>query len=329
MNFRSCFKLKYFIIAGLTLIVLIFPLILSPFRLNLAIEMLIFSLFATSFNLLYRYSGLLPFGHGAFFGIGGYVTALLFNHLAHIPLLLTLSIAAIAGLVAGVFIGLFCIRLKGAYFAFISLAFQMFLYTLAFSWRTLTGGDDGMGVTRPDLDLPFLSKISMMDEGNIYWFILVIVILGIVACYFFLETPIANSIVCVRENEIRASFLGYDPFLTKLVNFSLASFLAALSGSLFVFFEKFIGTSSMNLDMSLTVVLMTVIGGSGHFLGPALGASLYILVQDWISNLTDRSWLIMGILFVFVVLYLRGGVISLFQSEKMGKIRLLIRGRGN
>jgi branched-chain amino acid transport system permease protein len=157
----------------------------------------------------------------------------------------------------------------------------------------------------------------------------VIVVLGILACYFFLKTPLANSIVCMRENENRASFLGYDPFLTKLISFSFASFLAAISGFLFVFFEKFIGTSSMSLDMSLTIVLMTVIGGPRRLFGPALGASLYILVQDWISNLTDRWWLIMGILFVFVVLYLRGGVISLFESEKMVKIRLLIRGRGN
>lgn len=315
MSHRRAFKIQigWGIIAAILLLLL--PMILPEVKIHLANEILIFALFGVSFNLLLGYGGMFSFGHAAPFGIGAYATALTFNHLSGMPLLVTLLIAALSGFLAAMIIGFFCVRLKGVYFALITLAFQMFLFAVALKWRSVTHGDDGMGVIRPELYFPGLGSLSLMNIHNLYYLTLLSVALGIGACYLFLKTPLGNTVICMRENEMRASFLGYDAFLTKLVVFSIAGLLAGLAGGLFVLFQEFVATSSIDLNMTFGVVLMTIIGGKAHFLGPVLGAAFYIVFQDWISGLTKHWLLFMGILFIVVVLYLEGGLVSLFKSE--------------
>jgi branched-chain amino acid transport system permease protein len=299
------------------LFLLLLPQFLPLIYIHLATEILIYALFAVSFNLLFGYGGLLPFGHVALFGVGAYVAALIFKHFPGMYLLLTFLLAALSGVAIAAVIGFFCLRLKGAYFALISLAFQMFLYAIAMKWRSLAYGDDGMTVNRPDLYLPVLGNLSMRNIQNVYYLTLVIVALGILACYLFLKTPLGNSFVCMRERDIRASYLGYDVFLTRFTVFSASGILAGLAGGLFVFFEEFVATSCIDLNMGISVVFMTVIGGPGHYLGPVLGAAFYIFFQDWISSLTKHWWIFMGIVFVGVVLYFEGGIVSLFRNEKV------------
>ena len=298
-------------------ILLLFPYFLPEIRIHIMTEFLILALFAISFNLMFGYNGLLPFGHAALFGVGAYGTALIFNHFPGTPLLLTLLIAALLGCMAAAMIGFFCVRLSGAYFALSTLAFQMFLFAVAWKWRSLTRGDDGIGVIRPDLHLPALGSISLRSINNMYYLILIIVGIGILACYLFLKTPLGNSAVCVREREIRTSFLGYNVFLIKLTVFSVSGVLAGLAGGLFVLFQEFVATTCIDMNMSMTPVLMTVIGGSGHFLGPILGAAFYLMLQDWISSLTSYWMVLMGGIFIIIVLYFEGGLISLFKNERL------------
>ena len=177
------------------------PSLLSEARVNLASEVLIYALFAISFNLLFGYTGILPFGHAGVFGIGAYCTGLIFNHFPNMHLLLTLLIVAMAGLVGGGFIGLFVARLKGAYSALLSLAFQMFLFAIALKWRTLTNGDDGMSALPPALHLPVWGAASMVKISNVYYLALIVTAIGIVACYLFLKTPLGNSLVVIREKK--------------------------------------------------------------------------------------------------------------------------------
>jgi branched-chain amino acid transport system permease protein len=226
-------------------------------------------------------------------------------------------IGALLGCVAAIIIGFFCVRLTGAYFALTSLAFQMFLFAVALKWRSLTNGDDGIGVIRPELHLPVLGSISLRSITNIYYFILILVAIGILACYLFLKTPLGNSVVSVREKDIRASFLGYNVFLVRLTVFSVSGILVGLAGGLFVFYEEFVATTSIDMNMSMVPVLMTVIGGPGHFLGPVLGAAFYMVLQDWISSLTSYWMVLMGAIFIIIVLYVEGGLISFFKLEKI------------
>jgi branched-chain amino acid transport system permease protein len=316
----QAFHLGWGVAVGIVLLFL--PMLVRELRVHIAVEILIYALFAISFNLLAGYGGMLPFGHATLFGVGAYATALICNNVAGIPLLLALLIAAMSSVVVGAIVGFFCIRLKGAYFALLSFAFQMFLFAVASKWRDVTNGPDGMGVTRPDLYLPGLLTISMGSITNFYYFTLVLTAIGIFVCYLFLKTPMGNSLICMREQDVRASFLGYNVFLTKLAVFSGSGILAGLAGGLFVLFQKYVNTRVVDMNTSMTILLMATIGGSGHFLGPVLGAAFYVIFQDWISSLTDHWWILLGIVFIVVVLYFEGGLISLFTNEK---IRLWVR----
>lgn len=298
-------------------ILLLLPCFLPEIQIHIITEVLIYALFAVGFNLMFGYAGLLPFGIAALFGVGAYGTALILNHFPGVPLLLVLLIAALLGFLAAVFIGFFCVRLTGAYFALTTLAFQMFLFAVAWKWRSLTRGDDGMGVIRPDLHLPALGSITLRSVDNLYYFTLIIVAIGILACYLFLKTPFGNSVLCVREKEVRASFLGYNVFLIKLTVFSASGVLVGLAGGLFVLYQEFVATTCIDMNMGLTPVLMTIVGGSGHFLGPVLGAAFYVLFQDWVSSLTHYWMLIMGSVFIVTVMYLEGGLISLIKLERI------------
>jgi branched-chain amino acid transport system permease protein len=319
MNRLGGYKLGF----GITILflLLLLPFFLGELNINLAIEVLIYGLFAISFNLLLGYGGIMAFGHAGLFGVGGYVTGLVIKYFPGTPLVLNLVIALLCGFVSAIFIGFFVIRLKGAYGAMLSFAFQMFLYAVAWKWRTLTGGDDGIGITRPEIHLPGLGSVSLMNINNLYYLTLIIAAIAIFACYFFLKTPLGNSYVCTRENDIRASFLGYNVFLTRLVAFSFSGVLASVAGGLYVLFQEIVGTSCIDMNISLSVMVMTIIGGTGHFFGPVLGAAFYVIFQDWVSSLTSHWLLYIGIVFAVVVLYSEGGLIALFKNER---IRFLV-----
>ena len=314
MNIRLNYKMIWGL-AGICILLLL-PVIANEIKIHLAIEIIIYALFAISFNLLAGYGGMLPFGHAALFGVGAYATALLCNRATGIPLLWILVLGGISGSVAAAIVGIFCIRLKGAYFAILSFGFQMFFLAVASKWRDVTNGPDGMGVTRPDLSLPLIGEISLRSINSVYYFTLTIVVIAVIACFFLLKTHFGNSLQCMREKEIRASFLGYNIFLTKFVAFLISGVLAGLAGGLYVLFQKYVNTGVIDMNISMTVLLMVTIGGTGHFLGPVLGAACYVIFQDYISSLTDHWMLLLGIAFVIVVLYVEGGLVSLFYKDK-------------
>jgi branched-chain amino acid transport system permease protein len=303
--------------AAVALFVLFLPVIVPEIKIHLAIEILIFALFAISFNLVLGSLGMLAFGFAALFGMGAYIAALMFNHIPGTPLAVVLLAGACSGLLTAFFIAFFCVRLGGTYFALLTLAFQMFFFTVAMKWRAVTNGDDGMGVIRPELYMPGLGKLSLMNINNLYYVTLFFVVLGILAAYLFLKTPFGNSAISMRENDERASFLGYNVFLTKLTVFSFAGFLAGLAGGLYVLFQEFVATTAIDVTMSFTIVIMAIIGGTGRFFGPILGVVFYLLFQDWISDLTDHWWLFLGIVFIAVVLFLEGGLISLINLDRI------------
>jgi branched-chain amino acid transport system permease protein len=292
-------------------LLLVAPRIVSELRIHLFVEILIYSLWAIAFNLLFGHGGLLAFGFGAPFGVGAYAAALMFRDVAGMPLVLTLLIVCGVGFASGLAVGALAVRLKGAYFALITFSFQMFFYAVALKWYSVTKGDDGFGVSRPPLWLPALGQVSLAPISRVYYFVLFVVTLAVVATYLFQKTPLGNSIAMIRENDVRPAFLGYDVYLTRLTVFSLSCLLAALAGGLFVFFNEFVSTAVIDMNVSMTVLLMVIIGGSDHFLGPIVGAAFYVLAQDWLSSMTNRWFLAMGAIFIVVVMYLDGGLISL------------------
>jgi branched-chain amino acid transport system permease protein len=291
------------------------PAVLDTVRLRMAIEILYFGLFAVSFNLLFGYAGLLTFGHAATFGVGGYTVGLALKHIAGLPLLGGLALAAVVGALAGAVIGFFCVRLRGTYFALLTLAFSQFLFAIALKWRAVTRGDDGLTVARPDIAVPGLGTISMSTTQNFYWLELTVVLLCLWLAWRFTRTPLGNAVVLMRENDERAAFLGYNVFATKLIVFSLAATLAAIAGALFAVFQRLVSPAALDLPMSTEVVFMAVVGGTGAFLGPFLGAAVYILIQDWLSKTTENWPFFIGLLFVLMILYAHDGLIGIFRGR--------------
>jgi branched-chain amino acid transport system permease protein len=292
------------------------PYVLDTVRLRQAIEILYFGLFAVSFNLLFGYAGLLSFGHCATFGVGGYTMGLVLKHVAGMPFLGALVAAVLAGALVGLVIGAFCVRLRGTYFALLTLAFSQFLYAIALKWREVTRGDDGLFVMAPDLRVPGIGSLAVNQASNFYWLELTIVLLCLWAAWRFTRTPLGNAVVLMRENDERAEFLGYNAFATKLTAFVVATTLAAVAGALFAAFQRLISPSALDLGLGTEVVFMAILGGTGAFLGPFLGAGIYLLVQNWLSQVSEHWPFFIGAGFVVMILFAHEGVTGLFRRGR-------------
>lgn len=298
-------------------LIALFPYLLPVVHINMLIEVAFFSLFAVSFNLLFGYGGLLSFGHAAYFGIGAYTVALTLKHAAGFPLLPVLLLGGVAGGLGGLLAGVFCVRLKGAYFALLTMAFNQFFFAIALKWRSLTGGDDGMSLKRPDLYVPGLGAIPMNKIAHVYYLVVVIVLLCIFIQWYLTRTPFGNAIRAVKENDERAGFIGYDVFLTRLSLYAVAAFFAGMAGSLFALFQGFVSTGCIDAASSMHVMFMTFIGGVGSFLGPVLGTGVYLYFTDWVSRITDRWEFVLGVLFILLVLYARTGLVGILSMRRV------------
>ena len=309
----------------LFLILLIFcPFFLNEVQVRLMTEVIYFGLFAISLNLILGYGGLLSFGHSAYFGLGAYVTALALLHIKGLDLISVVLLGGLAAALVGSFFSLFLIRVSGTYFAMLTMAFEQLLYALALKWRSVTRGDDGIGnFPRPDLYIPLVGRVDMMDTSNFYWFALAIVGVMVFSAWYITRTSLGVSIILLRENEERARFLGHRTSLTRFWLFTFSSFLAGVSGSLFGIFQELVTATSIDILRSTDAILMVVIGGMGYFLGPLLGSLVYVVAGDWLSGITVRWEFIIGCFFILLVLLLRGGLISLILDLENRFMRII------
>ena len=182
-------------------------------------------------------------------------------------------------------------------------------------WRSLTGGDDGIGLERPDISLPLIGKLDMFSTVNVFYLTVIVLLICLTLLWYFLKTPYGNTIACVKDNEERAKFIGYNTFLSKLMLFTMAGFFAGIAGGLFAFFEEFVSLDAINMAMSTEVLFMTFIGGKGSFLGPVLGAGVFIYFTEWVSDITVHWEFFLGLLFVLLILYANKGLIGLVPSR--------------
>jgi branched-chain amino acid transport system permease protein len=298
------------------------PLILDINSLRTVIEILYFALFAASFNFLFGYGGMLSFGHAAAFGVGGYAAALTWNFMSDLPVPLTLIGCALAGACIGIIVGVFCVGSRGTCFSMLTLAFSQFLYAVALKWRTVTRGDDGLSVRPPDLRLPGGLILHLNEPKHFYWLELTVVILCIAAIWHIMRTPLGNSATLVRENDERAAFIGYNVFATRLIMFSVASSLAAVAGGLFATFQQLVSPEALDLNTSTEAVFMAILGGTGTLAGPLLGAAVYIVLQNWLSGITDHWPFAIGLVFVLLILFMPSGIVGIVG--RAGPIRRMI-----
>jgi len=295
----------------------VIPIFLMPFwapSMGLATQIVIFALFGLSFNILFGYTGLLSFGHAAFFGLGAYASALCLKHL-DLNVWSSLGIAMVLAAILALIIGFLSLRLSGLAFAFVTLAFAEMIYFIFFHWRSLTGGDDGLTlIPVPKVSIVGIISFGLTNPFARYYFILAVVIIAYVAIYLILNSPFGKVLRGIRENPERTAFLGYNVSLYRLISFILSGSFSGMAGALFALHLNFVPIQSLHWSTSGHVVVLTLIGGSRFFLGPALGSLVIMLIEDWVNIWFEQWELVVGIFFVVVVLFIPIGLAGIFEK---------------
>jgi branched-chain amino acid transport system permease protein len=290
---------------------LLVPLALSSYQLSLLTKMLIFAIFAMSLNLVLGYAGLPSLGHAAYFGVGAYTVALLALRVRDNFWLDFGAALAVAALIAALF-GLLALRAEGSYLLMITLALAQVLWGIAFGWRALTGGDDGLpGVPRPAAGLPW----SLADGQRFYYFVLAVFALAAALLGLVVRSPFGRALVGIRESERRMQVLGYDTWRYKYVAFVLAGLFAGLAGNLFVYYNGFVSPSYLSIVFSAMALIMVILGGAGTFVGPMLGSAVIVTLENTISAYTQRWLLILGLIYVAVTLFAPAGLVGLLRRK--------------
>jgi branched-chain amino acid transport system permease protein len=301
---------------GLFLVLALFfvPAVGSRFYTFLINDVVIWALFATSLNLLVGYTGLVSFGHAAYFGIGAYTTGILMKKLG-----LSLLVAfPAAGLVAAAFallFGFFCVRLTRIYFAMLTLAFAQIVWAICFKWNEVTGGEQGMPeIPYPDFAwieraagvLPFLGGYRTSE----YFYFLTVVLVGV--CFWILRrvvsSPFGRLLTTIRENPERAEFIGVNVRRYELVAFMIAGAFAGLAGGLFGIFNRGVFPDFAYWTKSSEVLIMTLLGGMGTFYGPMIGALVLIWLNQQIVSYTEYWPLILGSILIVLLFVFPGGL---------------------
>ena len=303
-------------VVGLTALLILPALWQSTAVVDFVIRIAALGLFATSLNLLIGYAGMVSFGHGLFFGLGAYSFGLMMQKLGtSIPVAFALTLAVNATFAA--LLGAISIRLKEVYFAFLTLAFQMLLYSLIVAWVPLTGGDQGLlgGIPRP----AFLG-IRLDEISHLYAFSCVLLIAGLFIMRHIIESPFGYTLRLIRDNTERATFLGIDVFRVKLAAFVLAGVIAGVGGMIMALFVSAAYPQFANWTMSGEGIFMIMLGGISTFLGPLAGAVILSLLNDVVTRGTEHHGLALGALILMFVLGLRKGLVD-FVLEKVRGLR--------
>jgi len=290
------------------------PAMGSRFYTFVASDVAIWALFATSLNLLVGYTGLVSFGHAAYFGIGAYTTGLLMKKLG-VPFLLAFPAA---GVVAGAFaliFGFFCVRLTRIYFAMLTLAFAQIVWAICFKWNEVTGGEQGM----PEIPYPDFGWVERLGAtvplvggwrtAEYYYFLtLVLVALCLWGLRRIVGSPFGRILTTIRENPERAEFIGVNVRRHELVAFVLAGAFAGFAGGLFGIFNRGVFPDFAYWTKSSEVLIMTLLGGMGTFYGPSIGALALILLNQQIVSYTEYWPLVLGTILVVLLFGFPGGL---------------------
>ena len=307
----------------LVLIVFLFllPQLVGKYVMYMTMHILILSVFALGFNLLLGYTGLLSFGQAGFYACGAYGCAKL---LLMMPSLLPGIICGIlfAGVTA-LILGFLCIRHTRIYFAMLTLCFGMMIYSLAWKWRSVTGGDDGLvAIPRAPLEIPGILSIDMSSMGNYYYFVLIVCLLAIGLFYRIVNSPFGLTLQGIRDSESRIAFTGISVKNYRLIAFIIAGLYAGLAGALLPPLENTVTPPLAHWTHSAEPIMATLLGGIHTFAGPIVGAFVFYVIKDIIVRFTEYWLICLGAIVLALVMGLPGGVVSIFKKKLIPWIRL-------
>ena len=281
----------------------------------LGTRVLVLGLAAMSVNFLLGFTGVLSFGHAAYFGLGAYGAGFALKFMApSTPL--SLLCGTLLGGIAGALLGALIARRRGVYFAMVTIAFGQVFYYIAFQWSSVTGGDDGLrGFSRHPLDLG-IATIDILSNANaFYYFTLFCLAIAVGLMGFILRSPFGRTMIAIRENERRARFLGIPVDRHIWIAFTLSCFFMGFAGALYALLNNFADPRGLHYSQSGDFVMMAVMGGMRSFWGPLLGAAVFVVLQDSLSSLTVNWMSFVGMLFVAIVLFFPRGLLGFIQRK--------------
>ena len=282
----------------------------------LAGKVLVFGLAAMGLNLLLGFTGVLSFGHAAYFGLGAYGAGFILKYVAASTPLAIIAGTLFGGL-AGTLFGTLIVRRRGVYFAMCTIAFGQIFYYIAYSWNDFTGGFDGLrGFHREPIGFAPLA-LDITDGTWFYYFTLAVFAVAAVLMGLLIRSPFGRTLRAIRENERRARFLGIPVEKHIWLSFSISCFFTALAGTLYALLNNFADPLALHYSLSGYFVIMAVMGGMRSFWGPLLGAAVFVVLQDYISSMTINWMSFVGMIFMLVVLFFPRGLLGILKRREV------------
>lgn len=281
---------------------------------ELATRILVLGLAAMAVNFLLGYTGVLSFGHAAYFGVGAYAAGMVLRYVApSTPL--AILVGVVVGTATGMVLGALIVRLRGVYFAMVTIAFAQVFYFIAFRWNSVTGGDDGLtGWSRAPIGIG-RHVLDLSGDVAYYYFVLGLFAVAVIVMAVLLASPFGRTLLAIRENERRARFLGIPVEKHVWMSFAVSAAFASLAGALYALLDNFIDPRALRWDMSGNFVIMAVLGGMRSFWGPLVGAAIFVVLQDFVSSKTENWMTWVGAVFVLVVLFFPRGVLGFLRRR--------------
>jgi branched-chain amino acid transport system permease protein len=282
---------------------------------ELAVRVVVLALAAMSLNFLLGFTGVLSFGHAAYFGLGAYGAAMSLKFF-YPSTALAIVVGVVVGTVAAAILGALIVKLRGVYFAMVTIAFGQVFYFIAFRWNTVTGGDDGLtGWHREPLHLGFTQIDILGNDKAFYYLVLFLFAVAVGLMALLLRSPLGRTLVAIRENERRARFLGIPVEQHIWLAFVISCVFASLAGALYALLSNFTDPRSLHWTLSGNFVIMAVLGGMRSFWGPLIGAAIFVVLQDYVSSQTQNWMSFIGLFFVLVVSFFPRGVLGIIKRK--------------
>jgi branched-chain amino acid transport system permease protein len=298
------------------LALLALPFLMTDYPRALVSEIFIFAIFAMSLDLLLGFTGLMSLGHAAFFGLGAYAVAVLGTQFGVNAWLGVAAGIVVAGCGAAL-IGFFCVRTGGIPFLMLTLAFSQLVFSVALKWRDVTGGSDGIAIA----ERPSFLGYDLSHSLVMYFMALSFFALTYLGLRRLLNAPLGHAFVGIRENEQRMMAIGYPTRAYKLISFTIAGAFAGLAGGLYAIFNGFISADAVYWTASGDILIMTMLGGAGTLIGPALGAAIVLLMKNVVSSYSEHWLAIIGITFICCVMFFPGGLCGTLQRLQWRRVR--------
>lgn len=316
--FKEHFRAKSFLpVIALFIILLFLPAVIPRFYTYLLATIFVTALLAMSLNMVVGHGGLFQFHHAAFYGVGAYAMALILTKTS-LPVWIAFVAAPIASALAGLLIGLFCVRLTKLYFGMLQISLGSLIWAIIFRWYSLTSGDDGIhGITLPSL---------ISSTKGSYYFIFIVLVICLIIMYLIFKSPFGETLQAIRDNPDRCEAVGINVRRHQLIAIVIATFFAGIAGVLFVVVEGSVFPDMMFWVYSLEIFIMCLLGGWFTFGGPALGAAIMVSLRSFIGSYTEYWTLILGIILILLIFFLPEGVWGFLMQKIQNRAKGSVTG---